>query len=79
MSLNEYYNYLSEYGIVSLETLEIITGIYGYEWSTLDDILYYVSGYQDIEQYLENEDKETYDKYYNNEDDEDEEDEEDED
>lgn len=64
MSLEQYYNYLIEYGLVSDNTLNIITGINGYNESTLDDILYFVSGYHDIEQYLEFEDKDTYNLYY---------------
>ena len=64
MSLEEYYNYLIDYEIVSGETLEIITSINGYNEETLDDVLYCVSGYRDIEQYLEYEDEDTYIKYY---------------
>jgi hypothetical protein len=73
MSLEEYYNYLIDYEIVSQETLEIITNINGYTEETLDDILYCVSGYRNIEQYLEYEDKNTYNEYYGEEDEEDEE------
>lgn len=73
MSLEEYYDYLSLYELVSIETLDIITSINGYNEDTLNDILYVVSGYHDIEQYLQYEDKETYNKYYNEEEDEDEE------
>ena len=60
MSLEEYYNYLIDYELVSNETLEIITSINGYNEETLNDILYCVSGYRDIEQYLEYEDEDTY-------------------
>ena len=56
MELNEYYNYLIEYELVSNETLDIITSVNGYNEKTLDDVLYVVSGYHDIEQYLEYED-----------------------
>jgi hypothetical protein len=73
MSLEEYYNYLIDYEIVSQETLDIITNINGYTEETLDDILYCVSGYRNIEQYLEYEDKDTYNEYYKEEDEEDEE------
>lgn len=65
MSLEEYYNYLSSYELVSVETLDIITAINGYNEDTLNDILYVVSGYHDIQQYLLYEDKETYNEYYN--------------
>lgn len=67
MNLEEYYNYLIDYELVSQETLDIITSINGYCEETLDDVLYCVSGYHDIEQYLEYEDMETYKEYYGNE------------
>lgn len=65
MKLEEYYNYLIDYEIVSEETLDTITSINGYNEETLNDVLYCKSGYHDIEQYLEYEDKETYNEYYN--------------
>lgn len=64
MNLEQYYNYLLENGIVSEETLNVVTSINGYNEKTLDDVLYVKSGYRDIEQYLEYEDKETYEEYY---------------
>ena len=70
MNLEEYYNYLINYELVSEETLDIITSINGYNEETLDDVLYCVSGYRDIEQYLEYEDRETYMEYYGKEEDE---------
>ena len=66
MELEKYYNYLIDYELVSSETLDIITSINGYCEETLDDVLYCVSGYHDIEQYLEYEDKATYLEYYDN-------------
>ena len=73
MNLEEYYNYLIDYELVSNETLDIITSINGYNEETLNDILYCVSGYRDIEQYLEYEDEDTYTEYYEKEEDEDDE------
>lgn len=73
MELEEYYDYLINYEIVSEETLSTITSINGYNEKTLNDVLYCKSGYHDIEQYLEYEDKETYNGYYNNEEEEEEE------
>ena len=67
MSLEEYYNYLIDYELVSQETLDIITSINGYNEDTLNSVLYCVSGYCDIEQYLEYEDTDTYNEYYENE------------
>ena len=60
MNLEQYYNYLLENGIVSEETLNVVTSINGYNEKTLDDVLYVKTGYRDIEQYLEYEDRETY-------------------
>ena len=73
MNLEQYYNYLIDYELVSGEALDIITSINGYREETLDDVLYCVSGYRDIEQYLEYEDIDTYNEYYGEEDEEDEE------
>lgn len=64
MELERYYDYLIEYELVSEDTLNIITSINGYNEKTLDDVLYCVSGYRDIEQYLEYEDSENYNLYY---------------
>lgn len=64
MNLEQYYNYLLEYEIVSEETLNVVTSINGYNEKTLDDVLYVKTGYRDIEQYLEYEDRETYEEHY---------------
>ena len=67
MSLEEYYDYLIENLGVNEETIKCVTGINGYNEETLDSILYYFTGYRDLEQYLEYEDRETYREYYQNE------------
>ena len=72
MSLEEYYDYLIENLGVNEETMECITGINGYNEDTLDDVLYYFTGYRDLEQYLEYEDRETYREYYGKEEEDDE-------
>ena len=64
MTLDEQYNYLIDYEIVSQETIDIITRINGYSEETINDILYATTGYRDMEQYLEYEDMETYGQYY---------------
>lgn len=69
MSLEEYQNYLIENLGVSEDTINCVTGINGYNENTLDDILYYFTGYRDLEQYTEFEDKETYREYYKEEED----------
>ena len=74
MSLEEYSNYLIDNLGVNEETIKCITGINGYNEKTLDSILYYYTGYRDLEQYLEYEDLETYREYYNEEEDEEDED-----
>ena len=67
MNLEQYYNYLIDYELVNEDTLSIVTSINGYNEGTLNDVLYVVSGYHDIEQYLEYEDVDNYNLYYNDE------------
>ena len=76
MSLEEYENYLIEFLGVDEETISVVCAINGYSEETFDDILYVKSGYRDLEQYLEYEDRETYNQYYGEEEDDEEEDEE---
>ena len=64
MSLEDYNEYLINNVGVNEETINCITSINGYNEDTLDSILYYYTGYRDIEQYTEYEDKETYKEYY---------------
>lgn len=73
MNIEQYYDYLIDYNIASEETLNIITSINGYTEETLNDVLYCVTGYHDIEQYTQYEDKETYRQYFDDDDDEEEE------
>ena len=68
MNLEEYYNYLIDTDIVSEDSLRLITRINGYNEQTLDDVLYCTTGYRDIEQYLEYNDKETFKEYYSQDD-----------
>lgn len=64
MSLEDYNNYLINNVGVNEETINCITSINGYNEETLDNILYYYTGYRDLEQYTEYEDRETYKEYY---------------
>ncbi len=48
--VNEAWDYLISNGIVSEETLQVITNINGYSEETLNDVLYAVTGYRSIEQ-----------------------------
>jgi hypothetical protein len=47
-------NYLLENDLISDSVLAMITGIYGYKIETLENILYYLTGYNDLEQIEEN-------------------------
>lgn len=67
MTLDEYYNYLLDTNIAEEQTLEVATSLNGYSINTLDDVLYCLTGYRDIEQYLEYEDIQMYEEYYNKE------------
>lgn len=69
MSLEDYSNYLINNLGISEEVINCITSINGYNKNTFNSILYYFTGYRDLEQYTECEDKETYKKYYNEEED----------
>lgn len=73
MSLKEYVNYLIDNLGVNENVVNCITSINGYNENTLDDILYYFTGYRDLEQYTRYEDLETYREYYGIDEEEDEE------
>ena len=64
MSLEDYNNYLINNLGISEEVINCITSINGYNEETFDNILYYYTGYRDLDQYLECEDLETYKEYY---------------
>ena len=72
MSLEEYENYLIENLGVDEDVVSVVCAISGYNEQSRDDILYVKFGYRDIEQFLEYEDKETYNQYYGEENDDDE-------
>ena len=40
-----------DYNIATYEELKLITGINGFSIETLNDVIYYKTGYRDIEQY----------------------------
>lgn len=73
MSLEEYENYLIENLGVNEEVISVVCAINGYNEQSLNDILYVKFGYRDLEQFLEYEDRETYNQYYGEEEEEDEE------
>ena len=70
MDLDMTYNYLAEN--FDENVLEVLTGIYGYNEETLNNYIYYVSGYHNIKQYLQYEDYSTYLQYYDDEEEDDE-------
>lgn len=53
MNANQVWDYLLDNGIVTEETLQIITSINGYTVKTLLDVLYAKTGYRTIEQLQE--------------------------
>lgn len=64
MELNDIYDYFINYEIATEDEIDLVTAINGYNEETFNDILYVKTGYRDMEQYLEYEDKETYRQYY---------------
>ena len=64
MTLDEYKSYLINNLNISEDTIDCVTNINGYNEYTLNNILYYYTGYRDIEQYTEYEDSITYEEYY---------------
>lgn len=73
MELDEQFNYLVNYEICTEEEMKLVASVNGYNEDTVNSILYVRTGYRDMEQYLEYEDKETYNEYYNEEEEEEEE------
>jgi len=51
MDVNDAWDFLIESGIVSEETLKVVTNINGYSIETLEDVLYSETGYHTFEQY----------------------------
>lgn len=74
MNKKEYTEYLIDFLGIDEKVISCVTSINGYNEETLDSILYYFTGYRDLEQYLEYEDRETYREYYNEEEDDEDED-----
>lgn len=53
MSLEERYDTLLELGVCSQETLSVVCAINGYNEQSLNNIVYAVTGYQTLEQYID--------------------------
>ena len=54
MTISEIWDTIvEEYGIATWEELELITAINGYNEDTLNDVIYVRTGYNDVEQLLE--------------------------
>lgn len=58
MELETLWDMIIAYGIASEETLQVVTDINGYNEETLNDVIYSLTGYRDIEQFMESEVKE---------------------
>jgi len=52
--INSTYEKIVDYGIATEEEMSLITGINGYNTETLNDVIFYRTGYRDMEQYEEN-------------------------
>lgn len=50
MTINEFWEYLTDYRIATDEELRLITSINGYNEETLNDVLYVRTGYHSIDQ-----------------------------
>ena len=53
MTLNDQWDYMVKHEIVTERELKIATYLDGYSDSTMSDLLYIMTGYRDIEQYME--------------------------
>lgn len=53
MTVEDMWDMLVNAGVVSEETLQVVTSINGYSEDTLCDVLYAVEGYHDFEQWAE--------------------------
>lgn len=49
--LEKVWDFIVDNGIVSEETLRVVTSINGYNETALNDIIYVQTGYRDMEQY----------------------------
>lgn len=64
MDLNEIKEYLVNNDIATEEEITLVTQINGWNEESLNDIIYARTGYHDMEQYTESEDRETYNEYF---------------
>lgn len=72
MELNKMFDYLEEMEIATGEEIQLVTDINGWSEETVNDILFARTGYRDLEQYTEYEDKDTYNEYFKEEEEEEE-------
>lgn len=45
--MKEYWDFLIEHEVATEQELQLVTCLMGYKYETLDDILYYRTGYRD--------------------------------
>ena len=53
MTTEKMWNTILEYSIATKEELMLVTDISGYNKRTLNDVIYFRTGYRNIEQFLE--------------------------
>jgi len=51
--INQVWDYIIDSGIATQEELELVTNINGYTIETLNDVIYARTGYNDIEQLID--------------------------
>jgi len=54
-NVHEIWDFIIERNIATEETLQVVTSINGYNAETLNEVLYAVTGYRNIEQFEEEE------------------------
>lgn len=48
---DQLWDLIIEYGVASEETLQAVTGINGFTYESVCDVLYYFTGYRNLEQF----------------------------
>lgn len=64
MNLEQMISYLEDILGVSEEEIQVATYFGGYNEDTLNSLLYMKFGYRDFEQFMEYEDRESYNEYF---------------
>ena len=59
-TVEEIWDIIIEHNLATTEELDLVTQINGYSKQSLDDVIYTRTGYNDIEQYLDEDEDEEY-------------------